>query len=89
MLEPFCGKRDYSKAGVFLQNSASIAPLIYNSDHAFNFIYSGEPSIVKDKIVVVVSVLIFSLILVLAAISSEWGMSLLSSVVGNVFHFSK
>ena len=43
----------------------------------------------KDKIVVIVSVMIFGLILVLTAVSSEWGMSLLSSFFGETFHFVK
>lgn len=43
----------------------------------------------KDKIVISVSVFIFVLIILLTAISSEWGMSLLSQTIGDTLHFSK
>jgi hypothetical protein len=44
--------------------------------------FSGEKSIVKDKLVVIVSVFIFVLIVVLAGISSDWGISLLTRIFG-------
>ena len=43
----------------------------------------------KDKIAVGAIILIFGLIIGLTAVSSEWGMSLLSSFLGDTFHFSK
>ena len=40
--------------------------------------FSGENSIVKDRMVVIVSVFIFVLIVILAGISSDWGIALLT-----------
>jgi hypothetical protein len=42
--------------------------------------FSGVTRIVKDKATVIVSVFIFVLIVVLAGISSDWGIALLTRI---------
>jgi hypothetical protein len=43
----------------------------------------------ENKLVVIVSVSIFVLLIILEGASSEWGMSMLSTLLGGIFHFSK
>jgi hypothetical protein len=43
----------------------------------------------KNKMVVLVSILIFVLLIVLEGASSDWGMTRLSHFLGGIFQFSK
>ncbi len=43
----------------------------------------------REKIVISVSVFIFVMIVLLTAISSEWGLALLSHFLGDAFKFAK
>ena len=58
-------------------------------EQSSGFQYIWEGIIVGNKMVVIVSASIFVLLIILEGASSEWGMSMLSNLLGGLFHFSK